>query len=182
MINNTAHTKQKGFTLVELLLVVALTSIAVGVTSDVLVSLVRGFNKSQVINEIEQNANFISQKLNKELRNASEIIYLGGVTPTQEGTGDSITIIDRDGTRIDYVVSDGVMTRSRALDDFAPLTHNTLPTGVTVTCPTACFTLLEDSPQVVQISLLIEQAGTPSTVVFKGDISIEDTIVIRDTY
>ena len=184
-MKSIAQRTQKGFTLVELLLVVALTSLAVGVTGDILVTLIRGYNKSKVITEIEQNANFVSQKLNKELRNATQIDQLdpaGASPPLQGETGDEITFIDRDGILINYKVENGIMTRNYDGGGDSALTLNSPPNGVTVSCPTTCFTLLEDSPQVVQISLRIEQAGSPSTVVFKGDISIEDTVVIRDTY
>ncbi len=174
-----------GFTLVELLLVVALTSLAVGVTGDILVTLIRGYNKSTVINEIEQNANFVSQKLNKELRNATQVIQLdpaGASPPLQGETGNEITFNDRNGITINYKVANGAMTRNYDGGGDSALTLNSPPNGVTVSCTTACFTLLEDSPQVVGISIKIEQAGSPTTVVFKGEINIEDTVVIRDTY
>jgi len=175
--------KNYGFTLVELLLVVALTSLAVGVTGDILVSLIRGFNKSNVITEIEQNANFVSQKLNKELRNAAQVTDLGGIAPPLQGTtGDTISLVDRDGFDITYSIANGILFRDYDGGGNDPLTANDPPRGVTVTCPTSCFTLLEDQPQVVQISIQIEQAGTPSTVVFKGEINLEDTVVIRNTY
>ena len=49
-------TKQKGFTLVELLIVVSIIIIVVGVTGDIILSLVRSYSKTQITNEIEQNA------------------------------------------------------------------------------------------------------------------------------
>jgi len=180
--------KKNGFTLIELLLVVALTALAVGVTGDILVSLIRGYNKTNVINEIEQNANFISQKMNKEIRNAVQITQLdsaGTSPPTQGESGNEVTFIDRDGISINYTVANDVITRNYDVSGGGTdeaLNINNPPNGVKVSCPTACFTLLEDNPQVLQISIMIEQAGDPSTVVFKGDIMLEDTVVIRDTY
>jgi len=177
--------KNKGFTLIELLLVVALTSLAVGVTGDILVSLIRGYNKTNVINEIEQNANFISQKINKELRNAAQITQLdptGDSPPLQGETGNEVTFVDRDGITINYKVENDVMTRNYDGGGDEALNINNPPNGVTISCDTPCFTLLEDNPQVLEISIKVEQAGSPSTVVFQGDIMLEDTIVIRDTY
>ncbi len=188
----TLKRKQNGFTLVELLLVVALTALTVGVTGDILVSLIRSFSKSQVLNEIEQNANFVSQKLTKELRNATQVRRLDPAGASPPLVGDSfneIEFTDNSGSNniIYKVGADGVMTRDSGdgnLDQ--PLTVNTPPTGVTVSCiaPNACFTLIEDAPQVIQISLSIEQAdaGSPTSKIFKGEITIEDTIVVRDTY
>jgi prepilin-type N-terminal cleavage/methylation domain-containing protein len=178
--------KKNGFTLVELLLVVALTALAVGVTGDILVSLIRGYNKTNVINEIEQNANFISQKMNKEIRNAVEIVQLdtaGTSPPTQGETSTEVTFVDRDGITINYTIANDIITRNYDSGGDEPLNINLPPNGVKVSCPGGvCFTLLEDNPQVLQISIMIEQAGDPSTVVFQGDIMIEDTVVIRDTY
>lgn len=175
-----------GFTLIELLLVIALMSIAVGVTSDILVSLIRSYNKSTVINEIEQNANFVSQKLSKELRNASEVVYLNPSGSSPPATGDSyneITFMDRQGNTINYKVNGGVITRNTGSGDEA-LTVSTSPSGVNATCISgdSCFTMVESNPQVIKISISLSQAGSPGNAVFEDDITIEDTIVIRDTY
>ena len=65
---------QKGFTLIEMLLVVLLLALTVGLTIDMLLSLIRSNTKTQVINEIEQQANFVTLKLEKELRDALDAI------------------------------------------------------------------------------------------------------------
>ena len=176
--------KKNGFTLVELLLVVALTALAVGVTGDILISLIRGYNKTNVINEIEQNANFISQKMTKEIRNAVEITELNGPSSPVEGEESTkVTFVDRDGISITYEsTSDTIYRNYNGLGN-EPLNINSPPNGVKVSCPgNVCFKLIKGYPQVLQITILIEQAGDPSSVVFKGDIMIDDTIVIRDTY
>lgn len=179
---------QTGFTLVELLLVVALMSLAVGVTGDILVSLIRSYNKSQVLNEIEQNANFVAQKLSKELRNATQIVRLDPSGDSPPNVGDSyneIEFLDTSGNTIIYkVTAGGVITRNVGSGDQA-LTVNNPPSGVTASCigaATDCFTLIGSAPQVIEISIKIEQSGSPASKVFQGEIDIEDTIVIRDTY
>ena len=182
------YNKQKGFTLIELLLVIALMSIAVGVTGDILVSLIRSYNKSNVLNEIEQNANFVSQKLGKELRNATQIVRLnpaGAMPPNIGDKFNEIEFMDRDGTSIVYkVTAGGNITRSVGAGADENLTINSPPNGVKASCPggTNCFTLIGLSPQVIKISIIIEQSGSPTSKVFQGSIDIEDTIVVRDTY
>jgi len=44
-----------------------------GLTSDMLISLLRSNTKTQVINEIEQQANFVSLKIEKELRDSVDV-------------------------------------------------------------------------------------------------------------
>ena len=178
--------RQRGFTLIELLLVIALMAIAVGVTSDILVTLIRSFNKGQVLNEIEQSANFVSQKMGKELRNANEITALDPADPTPMQVGDvgtEITFLDSQGASINYSIASGVINRD-AGTGATPLTSNAPPTGVSVSCIVSneCFKLLETNPQVIQIGIAMSQATGTGSVVFEGDVTIEDTIVIRDTY
>src|SRR3990167_7157761 len=62
-----------GFTLVELLIVVALVIISAGVTSDIILTLIRSYNKTRISNEIEQNGNFVILRLERELRDASNV-------------------------------------------------------------------------------------------------------------
>ena len=62
-MNMNIKKNQGGFTLVEMLLVVFLLALTMGLTSDMLLSLIRSNTKTQVINEIEQQANFVSLKI-----------------------------------------------------------------------------------------------------------------------
>lgn len=194
MTNKTLNKniKDSGFTLVELILVVALLSISVGVTSDILLTLIRSYNKSQVTNEIEQNANFISQKIVKELRNATAITSLGSLSGSDLTPGvdsNDISFSDQDQNIIRYVVDTNDSIIYRSFDDqsggavvLEPLTVN-FAGGVVASCGAPnCFTLLQANPQVVRISINLAQGGGAPNKIFEGTISLEDTIVIRDTY
>ena len=83
-MKNTGIKNKAGFTLVEMVLVVGLLAISFGVTSDILISLVRSQTKSRVMNGIEQQANFVSLSIEKELRNAVSVrrphVSIGGST------------------------------------------------------------------------------------------------------
>ncbi|MBN1162668.1 prepilin-type N-terminal cleavage/methylation domain-containing protein [Patescibacteria group bacterium] len=166
----------KGFTLVELLLVVALLGITVGVTSDILLSIVRTYNKTQVLNEIEQQANFVSLKLEKELRSAIDVSV---------GVDDALTISLSDGTTSVYRLVDvsgfGVIRRENQLLTY-DLTKADMLGGVTVSCgPTGCFTVAGTSPTIVSYDLVFAQAGA-TDVSFTGSSNISNTIVIRYSY
>ena len=62
-MNKVNMNAKKGYTLIELMLVIALLALTAGVTGDIIISLVRSYSKTQVANEIEQNAGFVSLKL-----------------------------------------------------------------------------------------------------------------------
>ena len=177
-VNKTQNKNSYGFTLVELLLVITLIAISVGVTSDVLMSLIKSYNKTTVINDIEQQANFVGLKLEKELRNASNV----SVPNSNQLSFDYL------GTAVYYNVSGGNLFRSTSGYSTAaadaliatPSINGTVG-GVNLACDTACFTLTGSSPQVVGLSLIFSQASAGG-VSFSGVINVKNTIVIRNTY
>ncbi len=165
---------QKGFTLIEILLVVVLLSVTVGVTSDILLSLVRSNTKTQVMNEIEQQVNFVSLKIEKELRDAKS----AGVS---EGTTLDFQI--RDGTDIIYTLASGVLTRKVGDGTAQNLTSDINPGGVTVTClGGSCFSISGVNPQVVNVNMEFRQAQSTAGASYSGSAKIETSIVIRNTY
>ena len=187
MVNQSSNA-QKGFTLVELILVIGLLAISVGVTNDVLISLIRVNSKTQIINEIEQQANFVSLKIEKELRNARNAAV------SEEGT--RLSFETRDGNEIEYKVynadTGGIIKRIEGGEEF-DLTwdgkegEGTGVGGVLVTCALSgsdpiCFTVTGTSPQIVSISMTFSQSQTTLVASFSGNIDINNSIVIRNTY
>src|SRR5687768_13601913 len=98
---------KQGFTLLELLLTVGILTIAAGVTTDVMLSITRSYNKTQITNEIEQNANFFLLKIEKELRNATSIV---AVTDT------SLTFMDRNSQTVVYTLNTTSNTLFRSVN------------------------------------------------------------------
>lgn len=163
----------KGFTLVELLLVISLLTISVGATTTIMVSIARSYNKTQVANELEQNANFVTLKIDKELRTASSVSAPSPISLS----GTSLVFIDKNGVSVNYSVSNGAVYRGTSV-----VTNNDSKNGTSVTCPVAgCFTLISSSPTVIRINMIFAQPGNPATS-FTGTLSIEKTVVVRGTY
>ena len=166
---------QKGFTLIEMMVVVALLAITVGLTSDILISLVRTNTKTQVLNEIEQQANFVSLKIEKELRDARLV-----TAPVAGDSGNTLTFQTKNGVEVMYVL-DGNSIKRTIGGVSNILTSNSSPGGVSVTCPGNCFSV-DGSPQVVKIDMTFSQAQDEAGVSYSGSANIESSIVIRSTY
>jgi len=172
-----------GFTLVELLIVVSLVIISAGVSGDIIVSLTRSYNKTQITNEIEQNANFVMLKLEKELKNS-----VGNVT-IQNANKQLNFDVDDGGTvkTVTYEImnagSNGYI--QRVFDGTAyTITNNTSNRGVSVNYGSSSFSEVPplDDPTVVRVVLVFEQYGNPASRAFLGNITLENTIVVRGTY
>lgn len=168
--------KNSGFTLIELVLVVSLLLLVVGVSSDIIISLVRSYSKTQVINEIEQTANFVVSKLEKELRVANSIAIPNSST---------LSFYDPSGQYVQYnfYSASKYLTRYAPPGNYIKLTDtSTSGGGVEVTCPSGCFTLVSTSPQVVRITMTFSQAGSAASKFFTNSVNIDTTVVARGTY
>jgi prepilin-type N-terminal cleavage/methylation domain-containing protein len=171
--------KQQGFTLIEMIIVVLLLAVTVGMTGDILISLVRSNTKTQVINEIEQQANFVSLKLEKELRNATDASVDNG--------GLNLHITRReDNQEITYYLEASQLRRvvgTFGVDPYQSLTSNVSPGGVSVSCLDGpCFQILNGDSTAVRISLLFSQAQSGAGTTYGGSAKIESVITIRSTY
>ena len=167
---------QGGFTLVEMLLVVLLLALTMGLTSDMLISLLRSNTKTQVMNEIEQQANFVSLKIEKELRDSVDVKIPGGGM-----SGDSVELTLRSGSTVTYRLQGGVLQRSTTAGSFVPITSNSSPGGVVVS-GSPVFTITGSNPKVVKLNMLFSQAQSGAGASYKGSIKLEPSIVIRSSY
>jgi prepilin-type N-terminal cleavage/methylation domain-containing protein len=181
--------RQNGFTLIELLLVIGLLALSVGVTGDILVSITRSYNKTQVANEVEQQANFVTLKLEKELRNAQKVTVTSAT---------SMTLTMPDSTAVTYSVT-GSAGAGKITRTVGATTNDLTSTGiggVNVVCgadagtssctPSSsnCFTssAAGTKPQIVTVSMTFNQGQSVSVGSYSGCAKINNTYVVRDTY
>ena len=163
-----------GFTLIELVLVITLLAISAGVSSDIIISLIRSYNKTQITNELEQSANFVYLKIEKELRNSIDI-----TEPASGSSSDTLSFTDSDGiTTITYSLSSNQITR-----DGVPITDvSATGGGVSVACPGNCFTMVNTNPDVLRISMVFSNPSAVGGTLFSGSVTLDDTIVLRGSY
>ncbi len=173
-MNESMQKNNKGFTLVELLVVIGLLGISIGVTNDILTSLVRSYSKTQVKNELEQQANFLGLKLEREIRSANDIV-------TPAGSYSSLTIQKSDNTTVIYSLSSEVMNITYPGPSTFPVTSKTGTGGVKVECPGGCFTVSGTTPKTVTINITMTPA-TGSGATFTGSATINTTVTVRNSY
>lgn len=169
--------KNKGFTLIELVLIIGLLVLTVGVSGDIIITLIRSYNKTQVMNEIEQSADFVLLKLEKELRSSEAV----------SSTNTTLDFTDKFGRPVTYRVLDNVISRDYDDEGFTALTDSTfLGGGVSITCPSNVCFLVSGSPegsQAVRITIDFSQSAEATNLrIFEGEVSIDTTIVARGTY
>jgi hypothetical protein len=157
--------------------------LAIGVTSDILVSLMRTYNKTQVGNEIEQQSGFVTARIEKQLRNAEDVDIPGGGL---RGNALDITLGDS-ATKVTYSL-DSSTSAIRYIDATGQQSFLTAPEvgGVVVSCPSQCFTItqLSTGPKVVTYNFIFAQGQQTSGISasFTGGITVSNSVVIRNTY
>lgn len=155
---------EKGFTLVELLIVVSILLISVGVAGDLIISVIRSYNKTRVLNEIEQNGNYVLAKLTYDLRNAKSVSISGSNTLTlteTDSNNTSVTVIytiqNVTGTGSSSCTT-GTVTRQYGSNSAEPMTNIDCSDGVNVNTTTSLFSFdSATSPITVRIKLDTKQ-------------------------
>lgn len=77
---------KKGFTLIEILVVVVLLSILGLILTNVLTQVLRGQNKINVVSLVKQNGQLVLDKLSGEIRSAEKVLCVGQTTTSPNNT------------------------------------------------------------------------------------------------
>lgn len=65
---------KKGFTLVEILVVIAVVSVVGVIITTIFTRSLRGSNKAQIISQIKQNSQIVLENMDKTIRNADNLV------------------------------------------------------------------------------------------------------------
>ncbi len=172
--------KAGGFTLVEMLVVVALIAITAGVSTDIILSLVRTYSKTSITNEVDQVSNLAMLKIERELKDASVVLT---------ADTDEISFIRQiDGTPTEvsfYFDTNGSLWRREGTIGLVSpeiLIDSSQIGGVKLNPATSYFSKIQNDPVVIRIVFDFVQANDTATIPFTGNIQLENTVVLRGTY
>ena len=93
-IPNTQYVS--GFTLVELLIGITILAVIAGISGDMVISSIRSYNKSQVLNTITQNGNYALGVLRDDIQNAKSLTCNNSY---------QMTLTNRDGANVKYTLA-----------------------------------------------------------------------------
>ncbi len=178
--------KDVGYTLIELLIVIGLIGLTVGVTADIILSLVRSYAKTQATNELERSTNFVVSKIEKEFKNATSVTTISGNTLTfTTKILDSQTPIN-----VTYAVTtctvngQTIHCLTRSVNGGTPVAV-TDAESVKLTCIGSCFAdgNSGSTPRALTLNMRFEKnTGTSTSTAFSGEVVIKTTVVAKGTY
>lgn len=92
---------KKGFTLAEVLVVIAILSIIGLIAVTIFTRTLRGVNKSQIISTLKQNGQSVLENIDKTVRNADAVICPPVIPPATKAT-DNTLVVRKEGIYIRY--------------------------------------------------------------------------------
>lgn len=168
-----------GFTLVELLVVIFIMAIIATVASDVLLSVFRSSNKANILNEVNQNADFVLNSLEATMRNAKKVVTPSGVNLN------SVQIIDQYNQSNFYCLITGAVnylgkSTVSCSSGVSSLTNTNPVTGVNVVQAGTNFSVSASSPPLVCLNLELKQAPTaPGRIDYNADRTFQKCFELR---
>lgn len=183
--------RRRGFTLVEVLVVMGILSIAVGSSLVFLTSVIKGSNQANVTAEVKQNGQIVLDSLERQVRNATgaEVVSTNFIKLTRSGESPLYIKCFPNvvGVSNGWIGTVEIPEPTIPADaDFTSLTNNTeLVSGVDINCFTSPpgFDVIPASstaPSIVIISFSVNQGiNAPSRQDFLANAQFQTTISLR---
>ena len=163
--------KQKGFTLVELLVAIGILGVVGGIATIILFTTLRSASKSDIMREVKQNGDYAISVMERMIRNAT------GVESTCLGSGTSLTINNPDGRTTTFSLggtSNIQIASVSALGTGFLTNEKVAATGLNFTCSRT-----PGKPDVVSINFTLSQPGTPTRPEERALINFQTTVSLR---
>lgn len=160
-------TTNKGFTIVELVIVLGIFGILMVAGTDFLIQTIRNSNRSAIQNEVRQNASRVMQDIVTKMRDASLYSY----------TANTLTITNPNGTFTYNVdTNTGVLKLGTAtiISDAVAVCG-----GACGSCGTSGLSLSGTYPGPATISLTVQQAPRYAHTDFCAKVTLLETVTPR---
>lgn len=144
--------KKNGFSLLELLVYIAILSILVVVVSNIFISISKSRGQSQAKTEVNSSVRLVTELIRQDIKNASVVSV-----PASAGSSGSSLTLTRGGVTIIYDVSSGVLRRKEGAATAINITNSN------ISVDTLTFTRIEN----------------PNAVFGTTDISIKINMTFR---
>lgn len=173
----------RGFTLIEMLVVIAIIAIIGTMSTQIILSIIKSNNKTNIQNEVRQNGSYVIDSLERDIRSAISITNpVPLVSPGANGT--TLTLVNSDGTNTTYTCgnkaagSNGFFRRNGN-----DLLNGDLSSGVAVdnTAGKQCnFNVVNSNPLLVTVTFTLTQAiNSPNRSDLSVSQSFETTVTLR---
>lgn len=151
---------QAGFTLIEMLVVVAIVGVVATISTQIVLSLIRSNNKTNVQNEVKQNGSYTIDLIERDVRAATAAISTDST---------NLTLTSQDGSTVAYTCgvkssgNNGFIRRNSN-----PLLNTDLNSGVAVG---SCSFVIAPStnPQLITVDFTLTQAANSAT---RSDLTV----------
>ena len=171
----------QGFTLVEMLIVLAIFGVLGVMASSSLFSIFQGASKTEILKEVKQNGDYALSLMEQKIRNAGSVTYIAGTYPcgTTSISGSSIEILNQDDTPTIFSCTNNVLQQQLGLAAASNLTNSTVEV---VDCNSVFSCVKSDTSNIpvvtIQFSLTQSNASAnlseSSTQVFKTQVSLRN--------
>lgn len=167
---------KKGFTLVELLVVLAIFLTVGGVIISVLYISLRGSNKAEVVTSIKQNGDFALSQMVKSIRFAGSLNSPSSCVPSQSASSITITSIS-DGAQTTYScpanANDPITSNSAALVDTNAVSVSN--------CSFVCSQATVNDPPRVTIQFTLSAKTTNALQENTTSLPFQSSVILRNT-
>jgi len=141
--------KNKGFSLIELIMVIVITAIVFGIPAIILQTGFDAYAKGKALTAISNQAAMAMLRINKDLENTTSLITINPTT---------LSLVYADGGVITYSLSGSTLNRTDSIGTY-PLTEQVSALSFTYFSSTFAATATPSAVRLVTISLTLQQTN-----------------------
>ncbi|OGG25178.1 hypothetical protein A3E42_01290 [Candidatus Gottesmanbacteria bacterium RIFCSPHIGHO2_12_FULL_40_13] len=171
-------TLNKGYSLIELLVVITLISVLGTLTAETFLLGIRAQAKSEVMKEVKQNADYVGQVIDNMVRNSIDIEE----AQCNSDTGQTLTIQNPDGNYTTFDCTGSVMSSISGIFPVPTVSLNLSSTRVAIEecnfriiCPTPPL-----NPKYVFLNFKVSQTGSSLPKEQQASIEYQTTVSLRN--